>query len=100
MDFLNLKNFLFGYYYQSIWDFYSIDSDIWKAFSLKANLPSKINLLEDVSLLLSIDDKQEIYQILSNYAENAGGLSFDTPDESLNFLINLKSFLENIIDSK
>ncbi len=98
MDFSNIKNFLFGYYYQCVWDFFATDIDIWKAFGQEANLLSKIDVLEDINKLLSLSDKQEIHYILNNYAEDAGGLSFDTPEESLSFLINLKTFLENSIN--
>lgn len=99
MIFSSIKSFLFGYYYQCVWDFFSTDNDIWNNFEQEAKWQFKADLLDEINILLFLNDKVEIYNIINSYAEDAGGLSFDNPEESLRFLSDLKLFLENSMNT-
>lgn len=84
------------YYYQSVWDFFNTDNEIWEDFMKNETKEIQEKLLFEVRHL-SQKTSSEINTILNIYAQKAGGISFDTESELLDFLKSLYSFFNNKI---
>ncbi|MBP1677514.1 MAG: hypothetical protein H6Q20_2073 [Bacteroidetes bacterium] len=92
---LKFIKYLFAcYYYQSVWDFFISNKDVWVDFIRNEKYDTIHALLNDINIL-SKERSGFIFQKLNEYGEDASGISFDTEEEAVNFLKDLKGFLEN-----
>ncbi len=92
MELNYLKYFIETYYYQSVWDFCDNHIDIFNEFTSESQ-QIKTGLRDNVTLLLE-QGPNVIFEIINEFGEDAGGLSFDTVEEVISFLISLKEFLD------
>jgi hypothetical protein len=84
---------LFGsYYYQSVWDYYNTDEDIWKEY-IANNSKEVINkLINEIDFFLLHDEKYIMNEV--NKYTNMSGTSFDDFETTKTFFIKLKEYLQ------
>jgi len=93
-----LKNFIGGTYYQTVWDYYEDDNEIWQEYCNKANKEGLILLKRQVDEVLSWEPKN-IFDFVEEII-HSGGLVFDDHNEAVEWFTNLSNFLNEAIKSK
>ena len=93
MDYSTLKNFLGGFYYQTVWMDYASDEEIWDAYIKNAAKEEVVDLLKDIDLVL-VEKEEKIKEFL--LSAESGGLSLGELS-AVEWLQNLKNYLKKVL---
>jgi hypothetical protein len=91
-EFAALRNFLMGTYYQTVWEDFSTDEDIWQSF-LEDEVPENVHRVIQQLHLMSAEPPEAIHDFFIKTI-GAGGLYFSTPSETVEWLDRCLRFLE------
>lgn len=80
-----LRNFLGGHYYQTVWDDFSSDAEIWNDYAKRTDPQTIYRLVEQIETLLK-QSPEAIDQFLAEAVGASGGLSFEHPQEAAAWL--------------
>ena len=95
-QFAALKRFLGGHYYQTVWEDFSSDEEVWKAYARRTDAQSIRRLVEQIGTLLK-QPSDTIDDVLAAAIGAAGGLAFENPQEGQVWLNRLRTYLLSVL---
>ena len=95
-QFAALKRFLGGYYYQTVWEDFSSDEEVWIAYAKCADLQTMRRLVEQIGTLLK-QPPETIDHVLADAIGVAGGLDFENPQEASVWLNRLRTYMLSVL---
>ncbi len=86
-----LDNFIKGYYYQTVWDDFESDEQIWATYSKSILNERRKEIIIEIENLIENQEYILIDHINNSYSY--GGLSFDSESDFYNFIKKLRDYL-------
>ena len=93
------KNFLGGYYYQTVWEDFSSDEEVWNDYAQRTNLQTIHRLVEQIETLLK-QPPEAIDQFLADAIGASGGLYFENPQEAVAWLHRFRTYMLLVLSQK
>ncbi len=88
-----LDNFVKGYYYQTVWDDFESDEQIWASYNKSISDEKRKEIIIEIENLI----KNQEYILMDNFIDNInnsyGGLSFESESECHDFFKRFKDYL-------
>jgi hypothetical protein len=94
-----LRNFLGSCYYQTVWEDFPSDEEVWKDYTKRTD-PQTIQRLVEQSETLLKQPPEAIDQFLTDALGAAGGLSFAHPQEAAAWLHRLRTYMLSVLSQK
>ena len=96
---VTLRNFLGGHYYQTVWDDFSSDEEVWNDYAQRTNPQTIHRLVEQVETLLK-QPPEVIDQFLADAIGASGGLYFENPQEAVAWLHRFRTYMLLVLSQK
>ena len=94
-----LGNFLGGHYYQTVWEDFSSDKEVWNDYAQRTNPQTIHRLVEQVEILLK-QPPEAIDQLLVEAIGASGGLYFENPQEAVAWLQRFRTYMLLVLSQK
>lgn len=94
-----LRNFLGGYYYQTVWDDFGSDEEIWNDYALHTDQKTIYQLVKQIDTLLKRPVEAR-YRFLADAVGAAGGLYFENPQEAKAWLFRFRTDLLKVLSER
>lgn len=88
-----------SHYYQTVWDDFSSDEEIWHDYAQRTNPQTIHRLVEQVETLLK-QPPEVIDQFLADAIGASGGLYFETPHEAVAWLHRFRTYMLLVLSQK
>jgi hypothetical protein len=98
-QFPTLKKFLGGYYYQTVWEDFSSDEEVWNAYAKRTDPQTIRQLVEQIDTLL----KQPLEAIDHFFADAigaTGGLDFENSQAAKVWLNRFRTYMLSLLSQK
>src|SRR5947208_1641154 len=97
--FATLRNFLGGHYYQTVWEDFSSDEELWHDYAQRTDPQTIDRLLEQTETLLK-QPPEAIAHFLADAIGAAGGLYFESPQEAETWLHRFRTYMLSVLSQK
>jgi len=97
--FATLRNFLGGHYYQTVWEDFASDEEIWNDYAKRADPQTMHRLVEQIEALLQ-QPPEAIDQLLADAVGASGGLYFENPQEAAVWLHRFRTHMLSVLSQK
>ena len=94
-----INNFLAGYYYQTIWEDFSSDEEVWNNYAKRTDTQTIHRLMEQIDILLK-QPAETIDHFLADAIGTSGGLYFENPQEAEVWLNRFRTYLLSVLSQK
>jgi hypothetical protein len=91
-----LRNFLGSRYYQTVWEDFSSDEEIWKDYVKRTDSQTIQRLVEQSETLLQ-QPPEAVDQFLTEAVGASGGLHFAHPHEAAAWLHHLRTYMLSVL---
>lgn len=98
-QFATLKKFLGGYYYQTVWEDFSSDEEVWNAYAKRTDRQTIRRLVEQIDTLLK-QPAEAIDHFLADAIGPAGGLHFENPQAVQEWLNRFRTYMLSVLSQK
>jgi hypothetical protein len=96
-DLATLKNFIGGYYYQTVWEDFASHEAIWNLYIHETEQDGLQVLVEQIETLLH-EEPRIIFQVLEREI-GLGGVYFNHSHEAIAWLEQCQAYMQAAIDS-
>ena len=93
------RNFLGGHYYQTVWEDFSSDEEVWSDYAQRTNPQTIQQLVEQIETLLK-QPPEAIDQFLADAIGASGGLYFEHPQEAVAWLHRFRTYMLLVLSQK
>ena len=93
------RSFLGGHYYQTVWEDFSSDEEVWNDYAQRTNLQTIQQLVEQIETLLK-QPPEAIDQFLADAIGTSGGLYFENPQEAVAWLHRFRTYMLLVLSQK
>ena len=93
------RNFLGGHYYQTVWEDFSSDEEVWNDYAQRTNSQTIHRLVEQIETLLK-QPPEAIDQFLADAIGASGGLYFENPQEAAAWLQRFRTYMLSVLSQK
>ena len=87
-----LRNFLGSRYYQTVWEDFSSDEEVWNDYAKRTDPQTIHRLVEQIETLLK-QPPEAIEQFLADVIGPSGGLYFENPQEAEVWLHRFQTYM-------
>jgi CdiI immunity protein len=94
-----LRNFLGSRYYQTVWEDFSSDAEVWNDYARRTDPQTIHRLVEQIETLLK-QPPEAIDQFLADALGAAGGLYFANLQEAAAWLQRFRTHLLSVLSQK
>jgi hypothetical protein len=94
-----LRNFLGSRYYQTVWEDFSSDEEVWNDYAKRTDPQTIHRLVEQIETLLQ-QPPEAIDQFLADALGTSGGLSFANPQEAAAWLQLFRTHMLLVLSQK
>ena len=90
--FATLRNFLGGHYYQTVWEDFSSDEEVWHDYAKRTDPQTIHRLVEQIETLLK-QPPEAIEHFLADAIGTSGGLYFENPQQAEAWLHRFQTYM-------
>src|SRR5262245_5253899 len=94
-----LRNFLGSRYYQTVWEDFSSDEEVWNDYAKRTDPQTLHRLVEQIETLLK-QPPEAIDQFLADALGASGGLYFANPQEAAAWLQRFRTHMLLVLSQK
>jgi CdiI immunity protein len=94
-----LRNFLGSRYYQTVWEDFSSDEEVWNDYAKRTDPQTIHRLVEQIETLLK-QPPEAIDQFLADALGASGGLYFANPQEAAAWLQRFRTHMLLVLSQK
>jgi hypothetical protein len=99
VELATFRNCLGGHYYQTVWEDFSSDEEVWNDYAQRTNPQTIQQLVEQIETLLK-QPPEAIDQFLADAIGTSGGLYFENPQEAVAWLHRFRIYMLLVLSQK